>query len=397
MTSNAGATASASPAIPPASVIAGATAADAIDLSALPSAPISALRVQAYTIPTDGPESDGTLDWDSTTLVLVQLEAGGHHGLGYTYADSATAVLIRDKLAPLLTGRDALSTGARWADMHAALRNLGHPGISAMALAAVDIALWDVKANIAGLPLATLLGPARASIAVYGSGGFTSYAIGRLQRQLQDWSQSGMPYVKMKVGRDPGQDAQRVRAARVAIGPATGLFVDANGAYARKQALQLAGAFAEADVTWFEEPLPSHDLDGLRLLRDRAPPGMAIAAGEYGYTLPYFRRMLAAQAVDVLQADATRCGGITGFLGAAALCEAYGVPLSSHCAPALHVALCCAARPAIHLEYFYDHARIERMLFDGAPRPVQGRLAPDLHRAGLGLVLREADARPYAV
>ena len=120
---------------------------------------------------------------------------------------------------------------------------------------------------------------------------------------------------------------------------------------------------------------------------------MAITAGEYGYDLPYFRRMLQAQAVDVLQADATRCAGITGFLGVAALCEAFGIPLSSHCAPALHLPLCCAARPALHLEYFHDHARIERMLFDGAAEPRQGLLAPDLTRPGLGLEFKEQDAR----
>jgi L-alanine-DL-glutamate epimerase-like enolase superfamily enzyme len=100
----------------------------------------------------------------------------------------------------------------------------------------------------------------------------------------------------------------------------------------------------------------------------------------------------------VLQADATRCAGITGFLGAAALCEAFNVPLSSHCAPALHLPLCCAARPAIHLEYFHDHARIERMLFDGAPVPNgDGMLAPDMSRPGLGIEFKRQDARCYEV
>src|SRR3954453_9724045 len=119
------------------------------------------------------------------------------------------------------------------------------------------------------------------------------------------------------------------------------LFVDANGAYTRKQALAEAAAFGEHGVSWFEEPVSSDDLDGLRLLRDRGPAGMAIAAGEYGHDAAYFRRTLEACAVDVLQADATRCGGITGFMQAVALCEAYGVPLSSHCAPSLHLPLMC--------------------------------------------------------
>jgi L-alanine-DL-glutamate epimerase-like enolase superfamily enzyme len=148
-------------------------------------------------------------------------------------------------------------------------------------------------------------------------------------------------------------------------------------------------------VSWFE-PVSSDDLEGLRLLRDRAPAGMDIAAGEYGYNTFYFRRMLAAGAVDVLQADATRCGGITGFIAAAALCGAEPLPLSSHTAAALHAHLGCALEPVRHAEYFHDHVRIEQMLFDGAPRPVAGRLSPDTSRPGLGLELKRPDAARYA-
>ncbi|HJV62737.1 MAG TPA: enolase C-terminal domain-like protein, partial [Albitalea sp.] len=136
---------------------------------------------------------------------------------------------------------------------------------------------------------------------------------------------------------------------------------------------------------------------GLRLLRDRMPAGMDLSAGEYGYDLLHFRGLLEAGAVDVLQADATRCGGLTGFMRAAALCEAFGLPLSSHCAPALHVAACCCAQPAVHLEWFHDHQRIERLLFEGAPQPVQGLLRPALERPGLGLVFKARDAEEYAL
>ena len=357
---------------------------------------IDHVEVSAFRIPTDAPESDGTLEWDATTLVLVSIDAGGVKGIGYTYADRATAILIDDTLAPLLQGRDALAINARWNDMATAIRNLGRPGIAAMAIAAVDNALWDTKAKLLGLPLAALLGRAREKIAVYGSGGFTSYDDVRLCRQLGEWAASGMRHVKMKIGRDPGRDLERVHAARRAIGDSK-LMVDANGAYRRKQALEFAHRFSNLGVAWFEEPVSSDDLDGLRQLRDCGPAGMAISAGEYGYDLPYFRRMLDARAVDILQADATRCGGITGFLGVAALCEAYNVPLSSHCAPTLHLPLCCAARPALHLEYFHDHARIEHMLFDGAPHPDNGLLTPDMGRPGLGIEFREKDAQCYKV
>jgi L-alanine-DL-glutamate epimerase-like enolase superfamily enzyme len=367
----------------------------AISMSSSSSVPIDRISVDAYLIPTDMPESDGTLAWDATTLVLVRVAAGGREGLGYTYADRATAVLIHDKLMPLLTGCDAMAIGARWQQMAVALRNLGRPGICAMAIAAVDNALWDLKAKLLDLPLAALLGQARPAIAIYGSGGFTSYTTQQLQRQFGDWAAAGFSMMKMKIGRDAAADVERVALARQSIGPDCGLFVDANGAYSRKQALRQAERFAQYEVAWFEEPVSSDDLDGLHLLRDRAPACMAISAGEYGYDLPYFRRMLAAGAVDVLQADATRCGGITGFLGVAALCEAYCVPLSSHCAPSLHLPLCCAARPAVHLEYFHDHVRIEQMLFDGAIRPDQGMLAPASDRPGFGLVFKEQDAQCY--
>jgi L-alanine-DL-glutamate epimerase-like enolase superfamily enzyme len=286
--------------------------------------PIRHVGVNAYTIPTDAPESDGTLTWDSTTLVLVRLNAGGVRGIGYSYADAATAPLVRDKLAPLLHGRDVLATSARWREMVDAIRNLGRPGMASMAIAAVDVALWDAKAKLRDISLAALLGSARSRIPVYGSGGFTSYSNERLRQQLGSRADSGMRKVKMKIGRQPDLDRGRMQAARSAIGNTTELFVDANGALSRKEARAFANEFAVLGVTWFEEPVSSDDLDGLRLLRDRAPGGMMITAGGYGYDLPYFRRMLDAGAVDVLQADATRCAGITGFLGAAALCEAYG-------------------------------------------------------------------------
>jgi len=357
---------------------------------------IDTVRVSTYVVPTDAPESDGTLEWDRTTLVLVQLGAGGVSGLGYTYADRATAGVVRDALAAELKGEEAFAIAAANRRMLARVRNLGRAGIASMAISAVDNALWDLKARLLDLPLALLLGPARAEVPVYGSGGFTSYSTGTLQRQLGGWAEQGMAFVKMKVGRAPADDPRRVRAAREAIG-ATQLFVDANGAYARKQALALALEFAELDVRWFEEPVSSDDLAGLRLLRDAAPAGMDVAAGEYGYDPFYFRRMLEAGAVDVLQADATRCGGVSGFLAAHALADAQGLPLSAHCAPALHLHLGCALTRLRHLEYFHDHQRIEGMLFDGTVTPRNGTLAPDLTRPGLGLDLKAADAQRFAV
>ena len=359
-------------------------------------ATVDGLRVSVFTVPTDQPESDGTLEWDHTTLVLVEASGGGKRGIGYTYADTATAQLIRDTLAKVVNGADAMSPAAAYMAMWRRIRNLGRPGICSMAISAVDCALWDLKARLLGVPLTTLLGQVREAVPVYGSGGFCSYSEKRLAAQLGGWVQEGISRVKMKIGRDASKDVERVRIARDAVGPQAELFVDANGAYTRKQALMQAERFELFDVRWFEEPVSSDDLDGLRLLRDRAPSGMDLAAGEYGYDIFYFRRMLDAGAVDVLQADVTRCGGITGFLQVAALCQAHNVPLSAHTAPTLHTHACCAAPNLRHLEYFHDHVRIEHMFFDGLPQLVSGQLRPDLSRPGMGLELKRADAERYA-
>jgi L-alanine-DL-glutamate epimerase-like enolase superfamily enzyme len=327
---------------------------------------------------------------------LVRAQGGDKVGVGYTYADRATATLIQDLLAEVVKGRDALSPAQTWNAMVSRIRNLGRPGIASMAISAVDIALWDLKARLLNVPLLTLFGAVRNSVPIYGSGGFTSYSTKQLQTQLAGWVRQGITRVKMKIGRNAEADVRRVREARTAVGAKTELFVDANGAYSRKQALQQAEQFADMNVSWFEEPVSSDDLAGLRLLRDRAPAGMDIAAGEYGYDAGYFRRMLSAGAVDVLQADATRCGGITGFLQVAALCEAHHVPLSAHTAPSVHTHVGCAVTRLRHLEYFHDHVRIENMFFDGARSPVNGALSPDLSRPGMGVELKHADVERFA-
>lgn len=347
------------------------------------------LEVSAYTIPTDEPESDGTLEWDSTTIVVVEAEAAGHTGLGYTYGHRATATLIEDLLAPLVTEVRPTET---WARMGARLRNVGRPGIGMMAVAAVDIALWDLKARILDLPLFVLLDGAHDALPLYGSGGFTSYSLDRLREQAADWVEQGIPRVKIKVGRDPEADPARVAAVREAIGPDAELYVDANGAFGAKEALAWAERFAfEWGVTWFEEPVSSADVDGLRLLRERGPAGLDIAAGEYAYVLADFRNLLGA--VDCLQADVTRCGGITGLLAVNGL----DIDVSAHTAPAVSAHAFSAVRRLRHLEWFHDHVRVERMLFDGVLDPEGGALRPDRSRPGLGLELKRADAERWRV
>jgi L-alanine-DL-glutamate epimerase-like enolase superfamily enzyme len=360
-------------------------------------AAIEGVSVSAYTVPTDAPESDGTAEWDSTTIVVVEVKAGTATGIGYTYAPAAAGKLVEEKLAEIVQGRDAFAIGETWEAIAVALRNAGRPGIGFCALSAVDLALWDLKARLLELPLVDLVGRARDRAPIYGSGGFTSYPLARIRDQLSGWVEQRIPRVKMKVSREPERDPERLDAARQAIGDETELYVDSNGALSRKQALRWAERFArEWGVTWYEEPVSSADFEGLRLLRDRGPGGLEIAAGEYAYVPADFRNLVANGCVDCLQADVTRCGGITGFLRAGALAVAFGLDLSAHCAPSASVAACCAVPNFRHLEYFHDHVRLEPLLFDGVLEPADGALEPDRSRPGNGLELKRSDAERYA-
>jgi L-alanine-DL-glutamate epimerase-like enolase superfamily enzyme len=361
-------------------------------------AEVESLAVSAYTIPTDEPESDGTLEWDSTTIVVVEAHAGDETGLGYTYAPAAAAKLIDEKLAEVARGADVHAVAQTWAKLGLELRNAGRPGIGFCALSAIDVALWDLKARVLGVALVDALPAAHDSVPIYGSGGFCSYSDERLREQLAGWVAEGIPRVKMKLGREPERDPARLDAARDAIGDDTELYVDANGAFTAKQALDWAHRYKRQwDVRWFEEPVSSADFAGLRLLRKQGPPGLDIAAGEYAYVPADFRNLLVNECVDCVQADVTRCGGMTGLMYAAGLAEAFGVDVSGHCAPNLSAHALCAVPRLRHLEYFHDHVRIERMLFDGTLDPDGGALQPDRSRPGHGLELKRTDSDRYAV
>ena len=357
---------------------------------------VEGLQARAYTVPTPEPETDGTLEWDATTIVVVEARGDGHAGVGYTYGDAAIATVVEGTLAGVVCGCDVLAPPAAWTAMREALRNPGWPGIGAMAVSAVDVALWDLKARVLGVALADLLGRVHDAVPVYGSGGFTSLSDRALGNQLGEWAEAGMPRVKLKVGREPARDPHRLRVAREAVGDDVELMVDANGAFTPAPALREAHRYAAHGVAYLEEPVSSDDLAGLRRVRDGAPPGMAIAAGEYHWSLFDAQRMLEADAVDVLQADVTRCGGITELVRIGALAQARGVPFSAHCAPAISAHACAAIEPLVHLEWFADHVRVERQLFDGVLEPERGTLRPDRSRPGLGIELKRAEAERVA-
>src|ERR1700744_3987738 len=360
---------------------------------------ITALDVATYVIPTDAPEADGTLAWDKTTMVLVNAAAGGERGTGWRYTGAAAAATLVDEvLAGVVTGRDAFDVAGTAEAMARQVRNVGRPGVGAMAISAVDIALWGLKAPLPGVSLTHLLGRARADVPVYGSGGFTCYSADQTREQLSGWADAQeIPRVKIKIGESwgarEGRDLDRVRLAREVIGPDAELYVDANGGYSTGQAVRVAAALAELGVTWFEEPVSSRDLAGLAAVRRQITPD--VAAGGYSWALADSAALIGADAVDCLQLDVTRCGGVTEFLRGAALAAAHNLQVSGHCAPNLHAHVAAAIPNLRHLEYFHDHQRIEGMLFDGTLAPDGGAMHPDPGRPGHGLTLREADAEPF--
>lgn len=361
---------------------------------------VESVDTATYTIPTDAAEADGTLAWSSTTMVLVTVCAGGRTGQGYTYGPPACGAVVRDTLAEVVIGTEAFDVSARYLDMVRAVRNQGRPGIAGYAISAVDIALWDLKARLLDLPLHQLLGAVTEAVPVYGSGGFTSYDEHQMRAQLEHWVRDlGVDQVKIKIGQDRGRaearDLSRLAQARQIIGDQVDLFADANGGYGPKQAIRVAQQAAEHGLVWFEEPVSSDHLEVLAAVRSSVAAD--VAAGEYGCDIHYFRRMCAAGAVDCLQADATRCGGVTGWLQAAVVADSFGLEISGHCAPAVHVHAAAAAMNLRHLEWFHDHVRIEQMLFEGAPQAAGGVARPALDRPGLGLELRSSDAERFRV
>lgn len=359
---------------------------------------IDAVDARAYRVPTGGPEADGTLTWDATTLIVARVHAGGAVGLGWTYADAACVPLIEHTLAPLVVGHPVMHVPARWQAMQRGIRNLGRPGLVSCALSAVDIALWDAAARVMDVPVSTLLGRAHDTVALYGSGGFTTYGEAELTGQLDTWVHKGhIPRVKIKIGESWGtevdRDLDRVRAARAVIGEETELYVDANGGYSIGQARRVARRLEDHDVRWFEEPVSSDDLAGLATVR--AATGIDVTAGEYGYDLPYFARMVGS--VDCLQVDVTRCGGFTEWRRVAAVAAAANLEVSAHCAPNVSAHAAVATQNIRHLEWFADHDRIETEFFDGALDPTGGQVTPDPTTPGLGLTLKEPDIEKWAV
>ena len=351
---------------------------------------IERVTTEVRRFPTPYPEADGTLQWDATTAVTVTLEADGVIGLGWTYSSPAAAAIIEHHLSPAINGRDVADIEAGWQAMHRQGRNFGTRGLYMQAMSAVDIAWWDLKARSMRCALTTLLGRCHERVRVYGSGGFTTLTEPELAEQIDEWHRLGCTGMKIKIGESFGKrvdrDLRRVRRARGLAGPDVELMVDANGGYRTGQAKRVGAELDELGVTWFEEPVSSDDVIGLRVLRDTLR--CDVTAGEYAADVYDVRALLGA--VDCLQLDATRCGGYSGWLTCAALAQSHNLEVSAHCAPALHAPVAAATPNLRHVEYFADHAALEPQLVTGTPQVCDGHLHPAPDVVGHGMTLTPA-------
>ncbi len=318
----------------------------------------------------------------------------GHHGVGFSYAKRAggpAQFAHAREVAPDLLGEDPSDIGRLWTKLVWAGASVGRSGASTQALAAIDVALWDLKAKRAGLPLAKLLGAHRDSVRCYDtSGGFLHETIEQVKDNATRTLASGVGGVKIKVGQpDWRADLRRVAAVREHIGPDVPLMVDANQQWDRPTAMRVGKALEEFDLVWIEEPLDAYDAAGHADLARALTT--AVATGEMLTSVAEHDELLRHRAVDILQPDAPRIGGITQFLKLATLAEHAGVGLAPHFAMEIHVHLAAAypAEPWVeHFDWLYP-------LFNERLETSDGRMhLPG--RPGLGITLSE-QARAWTV
>lgn len=329
-------------------------------------------------------ERDGTLSWSSTGLVTLELESEEHRALGYTYADRATAEFIVEHGLPFLLGKNPKENLLLMEEIKHEVRNLGHGSIQSLALSALDTTLWDLKARTLGVSIQDLLGVKRSSVPFYGSGLFINNSKEEITRQIEKFYSYGVKTFKMKLGEGIREDVDKVKLVKSLLPPDSELYVDANAFYSPREALSLAKELHDLEVSYFEEPINSHDVQGMHFLKENFPEGVNLVAGEYCYHLDDVMNLLKNGAVDILQVDATRCEGVTGSIMASHLARAFHVPLSTHCAPLLHGNIGVCMDNVRIAELFYDHMRIEEQYFYFDGKYADGYFEPSKKQHGFG-------------
>ncbi len=317
---------------------------------------VTAVETQPVTVRLDQPIGSalGEIAKFGCILVTVRTDAGiTGENLIFTLNDRRTKVLRQmvDELADVAVGHDAGHIAGFWARAWKDINFLGHKGVPVAGISAIDGALWDALGKAAGLPLYRLLGGAQDRVPAYHSGGlWLSRSIDELVAEAQGFVDQGFRAMKMRLGLpDPAEDIARVRAVRDAIGPGVKLMADANQGLTEAQAIRLGRRLEPFDLTWFEEPLPAWDLDGLA--RVAAALDTPIASGETEYTRYGFRRMLELRSADILMPDLQRVGGVSEFMRVGHMAESHDIAVSSHLFPETSVQVLGALSNAIFLEY----------------------------------------------
>jgi D-arabinonate dehydratase len=314
--------------------------------------------VKRVRIPLPAPVSFSVKTLHHRENLLVEIETeDGSIGTGFCLQDASAAAAkaaLTDELLPLIVGRDANQIRGLWEIMFRQSVRSGRRGSLLHALSAVDIALWDRLARSRDLPLHVLLGGCRDSAPCYASGGYyhEGESLARLEEEIRGYVEQGYEAVKIKVGRlSTREEIERVRLVRDIIGPDRALMVDANQAYRTVEpCAELCRKIEPYDIAWFEEPFAVDEVESFIRLRQRT--SIPLATGEVEATRWAFKELMHRGAVDVVQPDATVCGGITEWLRIEAFASAWGVPVAPHYHWDLHVQLACASPQVSYLEKF---------------------------------------------
>lgn len=341
------------------------------------------------------PIEDHTLAIDAIDVVTCEVRAkSGLSGFGYTYTlthgGSAVHTLLADEFAPHILGRTIDRPEPIWDELWSRSLRYGRGGVASVALAAADVALWDILSKDAGIPLYRYLGAFRDSVPVYGSSIDLGYGLDQLLDTVGEWVDRGFGAVKVKVGRSLPEDLKRLTAVRNAIGPDIELMVDANNGWDLAEAGRRIAAMQPFDLSWVEEPLVPDDVSGHASLQLQS--GMAIAAGETLFSVADFQRYLVAGAIRYVQTDVGRVGGITPWIAVAQLAAIHHVPVAPHFMHDLHVHLLCAIPNSYRLEYL--------PLLDAImehPLTVTGGHASPREAPGHGIGLKLDVIEPYLV
>jgi L-alanine-DL-glutamate epimerase-like enolase superfamily enzyme len=322
----------------------------------------------------------------SALFVHIKTDAG-YEGLGV--GQTVARDIVQGVLRPLLIGQDPLCIEKLWDDMFWRVRGFGRKGVAFCAISAVDIALWDLKAKLFGVPLYRLIGPYTDRVPIYGSGGWTSFTEAELVREQTGYVERGIPRVKMKVAKDFGhaerEDVRRLAAVRKAVGDDVEIYVDANNGYYAKQAIAMARRLAEYDVKWFEEPVLADDIAGLAAIARAID--IPVATGEHEYTRYGFKELIAQGGADIVQPDVGRVGGVSEWLKVAHLAQAFNLPVAPHAVQLVHLHLACCTPNLKVVEYLGVSEESDRVWYTEFPEPRDGYWSPYPDRPGLGLEL----------